>query len=200
MHYTLFQKASELGSFPSMLRRWIAIQLRKRSAFLDVLPPVVRDPRPDVPRVTDDRGLIARRAEEVARFYLGNMELTEALAKDYGFKFLLFLQPTLFTKAQKSSEEMVLLEKVRSRMPSVEWAHVATYDAIRRRMSRNKPDIFEDTSAVYAGDPRSLYSDFAHVSPNGNRSVAQEIADILSRRGYLPGAGASTQAGAVRPD
>ena len=181
MAYSSFVSAPKLGSMRDIFRRWFINWLRRKSAMLELLLPAVPDPRPPSQFTTDPK-LMQGRAEQLSDFYFGNMDLVEKLSKGYGFKYVLILQPTLFTQSKRSKEEQELFHKVEAIAPSIQKVFDVSYPMLRKRFSEGKSPNFVDFSSVYGNVDISIYSDFMHCSPKGNEIIAREIADIMEAR------------------
>lgn len=121
-------------------------------------------------------------AGAVVDVYLNNYRLVDALAREFGFAFHFFWQPNLITgaKAMTSTEA-----KIASGMDEESRAYLRTVYALVREATPERPhlsyiaDAFENTA-------ESVYIDWMHITPAGNRIVADTMIAIVGREGVLP--------------
>lgn len=111
-------------------------------------------------------------------------DFLETLAKTYGFRYMLALQPILYTKSHQSPQEAVLIEKAAAfaydRYSSELYATIA---AGLRRSGRHITDL---TPAV-SGRTDTIYTDECHMLPTGNAVIADELFRNLSESGMQTG-------------
>ena len=109
--------------------------------------------------------------------YLGNYQIVEALSKQYQFEFVFFWQPTLPTdKKTLTAEEKEILETFD---PSLITLYRQSYALIETRQS-NYPYLhnIEDS---FSAETQSLWIDWTHITPEGNKIIAARIWSILDR-------------------
>lgn len=112
--------------------------------------------------------------------YLKNMELVGALSQQYGFEYAFFWQPVLLVgHKQKSAEEQATMHSTISSNGGIQEAFQGMYDLAQKE---DKPGFF-DIADVLDDRQGTVYIDFAHTSPEGNRLVAERIYDILHAHG-----------------
>ena len=112
--------------------------------------------------------------------YLKNIELVGALAGQYGFKYAFFWQPVLLAgHKQLTAEEEAALQKTLSDFGGIQAAFNEMYDLAQKE---DRPGFF-DIADVLDNRPDTIYIDFAHLSPEGNRLVAERIYDVLHNHG-----------------
>lgn len=103
---------------------------------------------------------------QTAKIYLENLRIVQALAKEYGFHPLFYWQPAIFTKKNLSQEEKEKITKDetlgRQYLEVTQW--IASAPNIK-----NLSDIFDDS-------PQTIFTDWAHVSEDANRIIAQKMA------------------------
>jgi len=160
------------------------VKLARRSALIDLIrPQETRFHHASAP-IPDD--LIAQRASNTVGLYCGNLNAVGALGREYGFQTLTVLQPILFLKNRTSEEEVRLLEKNDMVFPSLRNAFLTTYRMFSARFAEN-PACGEilDLSNAFDATTDSVFLDSLHLSPLGNRIVAEALAADLSRRGWM---------------
>ncbi len=126
---------------------------------------------------------IASVAERSAGILLENYQLMNALGEGYGFPCFFFFQPQPGVGDKPLHEsEIKVLAKVADD-PEEKWVLDFSREqrtAFRRRLAAGQgPEQVVDLSDMFAGVTRPLYLDWAHLSPAGNRLVAERIFDII---------------------
>ncbi len=162
-------------------RQRIAMQLEHpmAGALLDsslakfLLPRIEGIERRSRRMVPDDR-----LAKDVVDTYLSNYRTVEALASQYGFKFRFFLQPIILTSRKPlTAEERRMIPEMEYTAPGVPDLITKVYkmvgaDAPRLKNLRLLNGVFD------AREPQ-LWVDWCHVTPEGNKIVADAIVDAL---------------------
>ena len=128
----------------------------------------------------DRRLLTAERIEEGWRRLFGALEGTSELLREEGIPFLLMIAPSRY-----------LYEDIpaytdparRAAARASEWARAKAIP------------VLDLTQAIGEAGGKSLFFDFAHLTPEGNRVVGELLADHVSAR--LPGLEETPPAGAV---
>jgi lysophospholipase L1-like esterase len=136
--------------------------------LLDTVRSILRPP-PPLPATPP------RLAAEVVRTYRGNLEIVEALSRQYGFRYLAYWQPVVFSKADPSPYE---------RRQSDLWYYVRPLFLESYRLVASDPGLranpsFRDISGVLDGTV--AYIDFCHITERGNGLVARRIYEDLKR-------------------
>jgi hypothetical protein len=117
-------------------------------------------------------------SSEVVRTYLANYEVVKALARKYGFTPVFFWQPVLpmcgkpltgEEQEMKAEEDPALLELFQSAYRRVEQA-AKTHEGLHYM-----GDVFDDFKPL-------VWLDDAHVTPEGNRIVAQKMLQVTKQR------------------
>jgi hypothetical protein len=110
----------------------------------------------------------ASRAQRVAEGLIQDWDVARRLVESYGGKFVGILQPVVYYSDTK---------KDRLNLPDVEkQQYAAVYPLIKQRMAGH-PDLHDLTGVL--DHPEYIYIDFCHVSPNGNRYIAQKVVELL---------------------
>ena len=117
-------------------------------------------------------------AAGVVRLYRGNLEILEALSKQYGFRFEAYWQPVVFSKGNPSPYEQKQSGKVQYVRPLfLDVYRRVAQDSVLRNNSHfhNISDIFDNPETL-------VFLDFCHVTEAGNGMLARRIyADIRQR-------------------
>lgn len=119
-------------------------------------------------------------SRETVSIYLHNMDIVDALSKKYGFDYYFFWQPSLYEESKPLTLEE---QEIKGRLvpasgsERIEFRH-AVYSLIKSEAEKRDKlyyiaDIFNDTQDL-------MYFDGAHLIPDGNRIIAQRIADIIA--------------------
>jgi hypothetical protein len=113
--------------------------------------------------------------------YQKNIDLMETLADHYGFHCIFVWQPVLVAGMKPlSAEEKRMVRRVEEQLrPGTGSLLTATYDLakeIHRPDFLYLGDLFADTS-------ETVFLDFSHVRPEGNRVIANRIFEFAKERG-----------------
>ncbi|MBZ0301955.1 MAG: SGNH/GDSL hydrolase family protein [Anaerolineae bacterium] len=113
-----------------------------------------------------------RLAAEIARTYLNNYHIVELLASDYGFEFDFFWQPVIFvTQKPLADEEKPMWEEGRG--PLLADLYAKTYDLILKAVSSHNHLYY--IADVFDKQPEPVFIDYNHLTPVGNRLVAEAM-------------------------
>jgi lysophospholipase L1-like esterase len=107
-----------------------------------------------------------------------NYEMVEALATAYGFDFAFFWQPVLAVEVKPLTPEEVPLQN--NLDPALVALYEATYDAVPSDYAK-----FYDIRDALADERAQIYIDEFHITPDGNRIVADRMLEILREDGFL---------------
>jgi lysophospholipase L1-like esterase len=123
----------------------------------------------------------SRKDLEIA--YLANLDGVQALAKEYGFQYAFFWQPVIFAGHKPLSEEE---SKIRSAYSAGIYETDFQYqDMVKVFQAGGRPHLF-DISDVFDDSKQTIYVDYVHISPEGNRLVAKRMYEILQQAATLP--------------
>ena len=122
-----------------------------------------------LPACSNDR----QRAAAVAAMIVENWQTAHDLVSRHSGKFFAFLQPN----AHVGSPNLSYLDLSEDRMLRGE-EYRAVYPLVRKLAAQKNLKWIIDLSTVLDGD-RRLYVDDAHLSPEGNKTVAKKIYEIL---------------------
>lgn len=107
-------------------------------------------------------------AETSAEHYINSVNLLDALSKNYGFKYLLFWQPTAYNK---SLTELEKSSDPRTQDENLKYLYLATTNQIKKR----NPNYFIDLSDALNNAETNYFFDFVHVSEQANDLIAKEM-------------------------
>jgi len=176
MAYTAYSRVPDLLNMRGMFARYLVGFVRRKSRILHTLLPDIDDPWLGAPHLTTETEVMRSRAQEVAEAFVEHAYFVKGLAEYYDFRLLIVVHPTLFTKRYLSDEEQALRVKIQTNAPSLEPIVTMTYDAIRARLPL--PHVV-DFSDAFGDSSHSVYVDFLHVSPRGNRMLATRLAEAI---------------------
>ena len=105
--------------------------------------------------------------------YRKNIDLVEALSQHYGMRCLFVWQPVLLAgNKPRSQEEQAIARSAESELhPGTSQLIQATYERVKA-ISRSD---FLYLGDVFSGEARTMFVDFRHASPDGNRVIAERI-------------------------
>lgn len=123
--------------------------------------------QPFEPQETVDyKGLTASFVEH----YRQSLNITDALAKAYGFICLNYWQPVIYTKEHLTNMDQVIIDDIPYYQPYFQ----AFYQGIREDVGLNNRKNFRDISFLL-DDTTQYYYDLCHISEEGNRLIAEEM-------------------------
>jgi hypothetical protein len=94
------------------------------------------------------------------------------LVESYGGRFIGVLQPVAYYSQTKKDQ---------IRLPDLQRRQFeAVYPLIKAKTS-GRPGIYDLTGVLDHAE--YLYIDFCHLSPNGNRHVAEKLVEVLRQSG-----------------
>jgi hypothetical protein len=109
------------------------------------------------------------RSQQIADNLIQDWDVARRLVESYGGKFIGILQPVSYLSDTKL--EHLQLSDVEKRQ------FQAVYPLIQKKM-QGHAGLFDFTGVLDRKE--YLYVDFCHLSPNGNRYVAQRLVDVLA--------------------
>lgn len=156
-----------------LLRPKMGITIRRKLADSAVMRLIVylksggeAKPRGGVPGARN----LPQLAAQVLQNYKANIQMIDAMGRQYGFETAYFWQPVLFSKRRPSPFETKLLQEHAKLKDLYETAytHITASDLAAHGCFANLADTF-------ATIDKSVFSDFCHVSELGNKTVAAAI-------------------------
>lgn len=120
-------------------------------------------------------------ADEISQTYLGNYEIVQALASEYGFEAFFFWQTTLLVDEKPLTEEE---QSVKAVAISVYPGYVDLFKATRDRINvahSSHPALY-DLSDVFKDQTDMVFVDPFHVTIEGNQLIAAEMLKVISEK------------------
>jgi lysophospholipase L1-like esterase len=126
--------------------------------------------------------------DSMVETYIGNYEIVNALAQKYGFKALFFWQPQIAVGEKSLTNEE--LEMRRELDPVVVEFYQSVYHRVQQVAKKYKnlyyiADTFDSANS-------QIYIDQVHVTPVGNRLIAERIFREITGRNLLDNKGSSS--------
>lgn len=117
-------------------------------------------------------------AGKLTNIFLNNYRIVQSVASGYGFKAFFFLQPNIYcgTKTLTAQEKQMKRENS-FEAPGFEKYITSVYGGIESDL-RRYPKMFS-LSRVFDGQNREIWLDACHITPEGNRLVAAEMARLI---------------------
>ena len=114
---------------------------------------------------------------QVVSVYETNVRILKSLAEEWGFDVLVYWQPVIFTKRSLSEHEERAQGFI---LTALRDLHLATNREIAASTRLRETPEFRDISDILDDIEEPLYSDFCHLSPEGNAIVAEVmVADLI---------------------
>ena len=113
--------------------------------------------------------------ERVVSLYEANVELAESLGREFGFRPLFFLQPTVFTKPAPVAVEREEAQRYASSEPMFR----AVYGGIRGSARLKATPMFHDLSAIFTDAVGLIFIDYCHTTEAANARIADVMADSV---------------------
>ena len=111
------------------------------------------------------------KAEQIASIVMQNWELAHQIVTAHGGRFIALLQPAAYVGSPRTDH--LKLD------PDLGQNFAEVYKHLQRMIKeRNHPWIY-DLSDSFDGNEH-IYIDFCHVSPNGNRIIAEKISSLVN--------------------
>lgn len=112
--------------------------------------------------------------------YLKNLDLVGALGREYGFQYAFFWQPVMLVGRKRlSDEEKIILRKTLATNNGMQ----ETFEKMYSLAGSEKRQKFFDIADALDNREDTIYIDFAHIGPEGNRLVAGRMYGILRQNG-----------------
>jgi hypothetical protein len=119
----------------------------------------------------------------VVENYVQNMDIVNALAKQYGFRAIFAWYPNLAVGHKELTPyEQQVLSMEYQKFPDLGSMYEAVY---KRGRAVTSPD-FHYLGDLLDDQKSSLYVGISHLKPEGNRIVADRLFDILEHKGGIP--------------
>lgn len=130
------------------------------------------NPSPSAARHYEEQEL-ERLSQDIITYYIASLNLVEKLSTIYDFQYICFWPPVIYTKNQLTEEEKNVNVEVKDE--KLRKLYLDTYEAIKKLPLPH----FYDLSEALNSCNTTLYSDFCHLSEEGNEIVANAIAEVI---------------------
>lgn len=119
--------------------------------------------------------------ELIINNYIGNLKKMSMLSKQYEFKFAVFLQPFVHFKNPLAQNERRLIET-----GNFNAYLYGQYDKVREQFDKLKDDMIAvDLSYIFENVDSEIFSDYIHITNDGNRLIAQKMFENLSAGAFI---------------
>ena len=112
------------------------------------------------------------KAQKIADNLIEDWTVARKLVKSYNGKFVGILQPVSYFSNTKTDQ--IKVNNIERKQ------FEAVYPLIKQKMT-NRRGLYDFTDVL--DRPEYIYIDFCHLSPNGNRYVAQKMVEVLDHEG-----------------
>jgi hypothetical protein len=117
-------------------------------------------------------------AEDISSHYAQSMSLLEKLSEAYGFEYICFWQPVIYTEKKLFPEESDPYYIPRLKDNNMRAIYM---DVIRLVEGSQSPNFYNICDAL-ADRTEQVYSDVCHISERGNELVAERMVDVFAEK------------------
>jgi hypothetical protein len=124
----------------------------------------------------------ATRTDSMVETYLGNYKIVNALAQNYGFKSLFFWQPHIAIGGKSLTTEELEMKR-RELDPTL----IEFYESVYRRIQQlaGKHENLYYIADTFDSSDFQIWIDQVHVTPVGNRLIAERIFRVITERNLI---------------
>jgi len=122
-------------------------------------------------------------SNSIARSYLSDYQIVDALSEKDGFKYLFFLPPHILLENNKP---LTLEEQKIRRQAESDTAFKKLFTAVYQNIQGDisgYPNVYS-VADVFDGYDSPIWIDAAHVTPGGNQLIADRILNIVEARSF----------------
>jgi lysophospholipase L1-like esterase len=167
-----YEAGKHVKSFLVPNRIYQALALRTRYYKLRETPLHMRDER-----------AIHNLAEKTAILFEKNIARMHTLSNKYGFNFLVFLQPHMYSGTDyRESHDVELARQFDAiRYPKIEIAFAAAYHDLAKSVDRLRARGINahNMSTLFNGKNENIFLDSHHVNSSGNTGIARAIHETI---------------------
>ncbi len=110
-------------------------------------------------------------ATDIAKNYVGYVQLSKSLENEYGFKVFNFMQPHIYSKKNLTEAEQGYYNDQKY----YENLYKLSYETVRKDSLMIKDSTFVDISDAFDNADKTVYFDFCHTGELGNKLVAARM-------------------------
>lgn len=114
-------------------------------------------------------------ADGIIEYYVKSKSLLDHLSIAYGFKYICFWQPVLFSKKNLTNEEIKIYQKQKGNQLS------RLYIIVNGILAEKPLTNFFNISNILDNTLKRYYFDFCHLSEEGNEAVAKEMYRVFKK-------------------
>lgn len=119
-------------------------------------------------------------SKHIIESYKSTAELISYLAQSYSFRYLCFWQPVIFTEDFVTEEEIFAASNMSKNVFEEEKLN-KLYSITNKHLHEVSIPNFHNISGALAERTNSMYTDFCHLTEEGNRVMANEIFQVFKR-------------------
>jgi len=156
--------------------------IRAHSFIYSIINHLVNKFHPKKQVVLLDDSKIKKIPSIVMQKYTSNLKIISALAKNYSFEYLFYLQPTIYEKKSLTLfENETISNTLGINADIIKLVYHNSYNQILNQVSQ---DHFIDISRFFENETESLYIDPWHINEYGNKLIAEKIAHDIFKYFY----------------
>lgn len=155
-------------------------QVLERSKLVAMLGEFKGPPSGSISHIGDPSADTLRTS--IVRTYRRNLEFVSLLGDQYGFDYLFFWQPNIFAGTKSlNPEEQTMFDY------GITVGFVPLLQGVHRSVAElaDAWDRLYDLSDTFDDVSHPMWLDYVHLTPEGNRLIADRIVAALAERGFL---------------
>jgi lysophospholipase L1-like esterase len=154
------------------------------SQLMEKLTPGKQEPSAPELVTYETLGIDAGRlSDSIAQYYFENYKMAKALAQKYGFESFLFLPPVVsMGNKALTREEKEMKQRLESDQ-ALNELNTSAYRTLELKCSSFR-DFFS-MEHIFDGDSSLLWIDEFHVTPVGNKVLAQKMLEVINAQSFL---------------
>ena len=121
-------------------------------------------------------------SRDITDYYLQSIDLLDKLSQSYGFEYICFWQPVIFTERQLTAKESDLNYHPRLKDKNLGAVYTGIVDLLEARSPRK----FYNISNALEERTETVYTDYCHLSERGNEMMANKIVEIFKEEYAIP--------------
>ena len=115
----------------------------------------------------------------IADFWFANVDMTQAIADNYGVDLLFVWQPAIIFKDTLSETEQAIYERTENERAGLFDLYREVDAIVRERVESGEYENIIILSDLFADNEQAIFHDLVHITEIGNGIVAEAIVPYL---------------------